>query len=95
MRWRARGEAAGEGCVAVHVELEKVEEGVADEGDRAVEFRLNTVLELERLACLVTYWEGRPLDLMRSVLEVFAGLSVKVGDKVTKLATSSPDHPCD
>lgn len=69
---RARGQAARQGRVAVDVELEQVEEGVADRGDGAVQLRLDAVVELERLARLVADGEGAPLDLVGGVLDVFA-----------------------
>ncbi len=70
-----RGETAGEGRVAVDVELEEVEEGVVDEGDGAVELGLDAVVELEGPAGLVADGEGNPLDLVASVLDVFTRLS--------------------
>ena len=36
--WRASGETACEGGVVMDVEFEKMEEGVSDDGDGAVEF---------------------------------------------------------
>ncbi|KAJ8112903.1 hypothetical protein ONZ43_g5281 [Nemania bipapillata] len=75
VRRGSRGEATGEGRVAVDVELEQVEEGVVDNGDGAVELRLNTVVELERFAGLVATREGDPLDLVVSVLDVLARFS--------------------
>lgn len=77
-RW-TRGEPARERRVAVHVELEQVEERIADEWDGAVELRLNAVVELERLARLVARREGRPLDFVRCIFEVFARLSEALG----------------
>ena len=38
------GNAAGEGGVVMDVEFEQVEDGVGDEGNRAVQLYLDTVL---------------------------------------------------
>ena len=70
----AGGQAAGQGGVAVDVELEQGEEGVVDHGDGAVQLGLDGVVELERLAGLVALGEGPPLDLVLGVLDVLAGL---------------------
>lgn len=78
VRRRARGQAAGEGRVAVDVELEQVEEGVVDDGDGAVQLRLDAVVELEGLARLVAAREGDPLDLVFGVLDVLARFSIVV-----------------
>jgi hypothetical protein len=60
----------------VDVELEQVEEGVVDEGDRAVELALDAIVELERVASFVADREGDPLELMVGELDMFARLSV-------------------
>lgn len=75
---RAGGQAAGERRVVVDVELEQVEEGVGDEGDGAVELRLDAVLELQRLAGLVAGREGDPLQLVVGQLDVFARVTAGV-----------------
>jgi len=63
----------------VHVELEQVEERVADEWDGTVELRFDAIVELERLARLFACREGCPLDFVRCILEVFARLSEALG----------------
>jgi hypothetical protein len=60
----------------VHVELEEVEEGVADHGDGTVELRLDAVVELQWLARLIAYRKRDPLNLVCRILDVFASLSV-------------------
>ncbi|KAL7900605.1 hypothetical protein HDV63DRAFT_369164 [Trichoderma sp. SZMC 28014] len=75
MRCRAGGQAARERRVVVDVELEQVEEGVGDEGDRAVDLALNAVVELQRLAGLVAGREGDPLQLVVGQLDVLAGVA--------------------
>lgn len=75
VRRRAGGQAARERRIVVDVELEQVEEGVGDEGDRAVDLALDAVLELQRLAGLVAGREGDPLQLVVSQLDVFAGVT--------------------
>ena len=62
------------------VGLEQVEERIVDEGDGAVEFALDTVLELKRLARLVADGEGNPLQLVLVVFDMFARLTVRLLD---------------
>jgi len=83
---RAGREPAGEGRVGVDVELEEVEEGVADHGDGAVYFGLDAVVELERLVGLFAYWERNPLKLM--VLRVLDMLT-----RFSAQATVSASNP--
>jgi hypothetical protein len=98
--WRARGQPAGEGRVAVDVELEEVEEGVGDGGDGAVLFGFDAVVELKRLGCLVADWEGDPLDLVRCVLDVLArfsaagALNSPLDLSENKMCSSSFDQSC-
>lgn len=72
---RPRGEPAGEGRVAVDVELEEVEEGVGDEVDGAVDLALGAVVEFEGLGRLATLGKGDPLDLVVVVFKVLSGLT--------------------
>lgn len=59
------------------VELEQVEEGVADHGDGAVLLALDAVVEFERGVGLVADWEGDPLDLVGfGILDMFTCFSV-------------------
>jgi hypothetical protein len=74
---RAGGQAAGQGRVVVDVELEQVEEGVGDEGDGAVELRLDAVLELQRLAGFVARRERDPLQLVVGQLDVLARVTAR------------------
>lgn len=67
-------QAARERRVAVDVELEEMEEGVADKGDRAVDLGLDAVLELERFAGFLADGEGDPLELVVVGLDMLAGL---------------------
>jgi hypothetical protein len=80
------GQAAGEGRVGVDVELEEVEEGVRHEGDGAVLFRLDAVVEFERGPGLVADREGGPFYLVGGVFDVLAcfagGESVLVVDGI-------------
>lgn len=71
-----RRQAAGQGRVAVDVELEQVEEGVVDHGDGAIDLALVAVAELERLGRLVAHGKGDPLDLVVGILDVLARFSV-------------------
>lgn len=52
-----------------------MEEGVVDEGYRAVQLRLNTIVELECFARLVACREWYPLDFILRVLDVLACFS--------------------
>ena len=72
---RARGEPAGQRRVRVDVELEQVEEGVVDKGDRTVKFAFDAVVKFERAACLIADGERDPLELMVGELDVFACFS--------------------
>lgn len=76
MRCRPRGQTAGEGRIAVDVELEEVEEGVADEGDGAVDFALGAVVEFKRAAGFVAEREGDPLDFVLFVFDVFTSFTI-------------------
>lgn len=49
----ARGDATGQGSVVVHVKLEKMEELVRDEVERAVHVLFHAKVELERSASLI------------------------------------------
>lgn len=75
VRRRARGQAARERRIVVDVELEQVEEGVGDEGNRAVDLALDAVVELQRLAGFVAGREGDPLQLVVVQLDVLAGVT--------------------
>lgn len=75
VRLRSRGQPTRQRRVAVDVELEQVEEGVVDKGNGAVDFALDAVVELERLACLVAYREWRPDDFVFFVGEMFTRFS--------------------
>lgn len=76
MASRARGDAARERRIAVNVELEEMVEGVGDEGDGAVDFALDAVVEAQRLACLLAHGEVDPLHLVVILFDVLAGFSV-------------------
>lgn len=73
---RTRGQPAGQGGVAVNVEFEEVEEGIADEGNRAVDLALGAVVEFKGLVGLFAYGERNPLQLVLGVLDMLAGFSV-------------------
>ena len=60
----ARGQAAGQRRVGVDVELEEVEEGVADLGDGAILLAFDAVVELEGPAGLFAGGEGNPLEFV-------------------------------
>lgn len=70
------GDAARQGRIGVDVEFEKVEEGVVDHGDGAVNLTFGAVVELERAAGLVAHGEGLPFDLVLFVLNVLARFSI-------------------
>lgn len=73
-----RGQATRQRRVRMNVELEQMEEWVRNHRDRAVELRLDAIVELEGLARFVTGWEGNPLELVVCKLNVFASFSVKL-----------------
>lgn len=54
------------------VELEQVEERVADEVDGAVDLTFRAVVEFERSTGFVADGKGDPLDLMFLVFDMFA-----------------------
>lgn len=85
---RPRGQTTRKRCVAVDVELEEVEERVADEGDGAVDLALGAVVELKRAAGFVADGEGDPLDLVLFVFDVFASFSTR-GISVSSLSQVS------
>jgi hypothetical protein len=72
---RTGGQSAGKGGVAVDVELEQVEEGIADKVDGAVDLALGAVVELEGFAGLVADGEGDPVELVVCLFNVFAGVT--------------------
>lgn len=82
---RARGQTARERRIAVDVELEQVEERVADEVDGAVDFTFGTVVEFEGSAGFVADGKGDPLDLMFLVFDMFARFTTTI-----QLAYSAP-----
>ena len=59
------------------VEFEEVEEGIADEGDGAIELCLNAVAELERRIGLLTGREGDPVEFVFVVFDVFSRLAMR------------------
>lgn len=76
VRRRTAREPAGQRRIGVDVELEQVEKGVGDHGDRAVDLGLDAVVELERVTRLVADREGDPLYLVVLELDVLAGFSI-------------------
>jgi hypothetical protein len=64
------GEAAGQRRIVVDVEFKKVEEGVRDGGDGAIDVGLDAILELKREAGLVAGREGDIFEVV-TVLDVF------------------------
>ncbi|TKW56256.1 hypothetical protein CTA1_11923 [Colletotrichum tanaceti] len=81
-RGGAGGQAACEGRVEVDEELEEVEEGVGNHGDRAVELALVAVAELEGLFGLFADGEGDPFDFVVRVLDVLACFPAGRGGEV-------------
>lgn len=73
--FRPGGQSTRERRIAVDVELEEVEEGIADEWDGAIDLALGAVGELQRLFGLFADWEGDPFELVGVVLDVFACFS--------------------
>jgi hypothetical protein len=72
--WTGRN-AAGQGRIGVDVEFEKVEKGIVDHGDCAVDFAFFSVVEFKGTTGFVACWEGFPFDFVFFVFDMFASFS--------------------
>lgn len=84
---RPGGQAARERRVVVDVEFEQVEEGVGDERDGAVEFALDAVLELQRLAGFVAGREGDPLQLVVGQFDMLARITKEEEEELVSFSS--------